>query len=515
MADGALTNDMNSGTGIQSPITNQYSNFVNPNGIMSSQDVERLMAQQQADLTSYMIRDLINEHTTERNRCLELWRKYKGDVLINSRSFQDTTKVNNKLANDFRGIIIDQSTGYVFGKPIVTTFQNGNDKIVNEFNSFSIRNNLSDLDYRTGEMAAVCGYAGRLCYIDKEGKERVIPLRPWETIFIKDQILEEYNYALVYYNIIQKGINNQSTIITKAEFYDGVNVTFLLSNADGAFYLDPDEPINPRPHGFDYMPVVKVQNNNTEQGDFEKVEALIDDYDLTMSNNSNEIGEVNQAILALIGIGGLDEDQLRAVKQTRAIGLPEGTDAKFLIKDINPAFVENHKTTLNENIYKFSSTVDMTAENFSGSGASGESRKWLLVGLENKAIKKENKFIYALRQQYKIIASAWKKKGLALDVEDMKFQFTRNLPVDLLYSAQVTDLLMGKVSEETRLSLLPFVENAKDELKKLGEDKAAYQEDLNYSTDQNLAGNDVQPGKDMPIGTMNPGDMQKSKMAIS
>jgi SPP1 family phage portal protein len=459
---------------------------------MTSQQVIELIKRQSGVITSQIIKDLIEEHKPLKQKTLKFYKAYTGDVPITSRTFTDVNKINNKLNNDFRGDIVDMIAGYLFGHPIVykiddTKYSKAEHKrIYDELQSFLIRNSIDDLDSLTGKYTAICSYGARLCYIDQEGKERVMHINPWEVIFVSDATLDELQYAIIYYDVDLIDLYGKPVKRTKVEWYDNKNITYFISDDKGNYILDANVKPNPAPHFFDYIPVVRYINDDTMQGDFEKVEALIDAYDRTMSDIQNEIEEFRLAYFAFYGVD-IDEETIRKARQTGGFGFPEGTDGKFITKDLNGAvtFIENHKKTLNENIYKFAKTVDMKDEQFSGSAVSGESRKWKLVGLENKAITKERKFTKATREMFKVIASAWAKKNLKLNYEDLSMQFTRNLPVDLLYYADVSAKLKGQVDEETRLSLLPFVKEPLEVLAKMEKENEAY--NLNYEEDENNA----------------------------
>lgn len=93
--------------------------------------------------------------------------------------------------------------------------------------------------------------------------------------------------------------------------------------------------------------------------------------------------------------------------------------------------------------------------------------KFKLFALESKCITAERKFTAALRQQFKILASAWNKKGLSLDYTSIWFQFKRNFPLNLLDEAQTSATLKGLVSEQTRLSQLSFVDDIEFELEQM------------------------------------------------
>lgn len=80
----------------------------------------------------------------------------------------------------------------------------------------------------------------------------------------------------------------------------------------------------------------------------------------------------------------------------------------------------------------------------------------------------------ALRYQYKLLCSAWSRKNAAISNDDylkVWFTFTRNLPANIVEEAETTAKLKGLVSEETRLSLLTFVDDVQYELERMSEAK--------------------------------------------
>lgn len=426
------------------------------------------------NVTSKIIKDLISEHGTQRDKMIRLYNSYQGEVPIFNRTFDNSNKINNKLANDYRGQIIDQVTGYMFGKPI--TFQVDNEpyneatyKIIkNTLYEFNTKNNIDDLDSTTGKFTSICGYSARLLYIDTNGKERVINLPPWEVIIIIDGSTAETQYALRYYPVMIQE-DNKMVSRTKVEWYDNKNITFYIQDRNGNYILDTTELKNPIKHMFDYVPVVKFKNNDEEQGDFEKVENLIDSYDRLVSDCQNEIEEFRLAYLLFYGVE-IDEDTIKAARRSGAFGgldAKDGGKVEFLTKDVNDTFLESHKKTLDKNIFKFTSTVDMSDESFSGGTMSGESRKWKIKALEDKAITKERKFSAAIREQFKILCSSWNKKSIPANYLDFYWDFKRNIPVDLLYEADVQDKLMGKVSDKTRLSLFSPVDDPDWEIEQM------------------------------------------------
>jgi SPP1 family phage portal protein len=447
------------------------------------------MESQNNQVTSKIIKDLIADHKVINGKVIKLYHEYLGNVEIKNRRFEDPNKVDSKLNNDYRGDIITMITGYLFGEKVSYFFDKDKyardyQKIADKLNSFISRNNIDDLDSTTGEMMSICGYAARLLYVDEEGQERVMDIKPWEVIFVADSSTDEIQYAMIYYDVeLIEGDTKKKRI--RVEWYDNKYIYYFISNDKDEYIPDDTHLTNPQPHLFDFVPVVKFINNNAEKGDFEKVNELIDAYDRMLSDIQNEIEEFRIAYFAFYGVEPTP-DVMRQARKTGALRFPEGTDAKFLTKPLDDAvqFIENHKKTLNDNIYKFSGSVDMRDEQFSGSAMSGESRKWKLVALENRAKTKERKFVKALRYQFKILFSAWVKKEVKINYEDIQFQFKRNLPIDLEYQSNTTQKFKGMISEKTRLSLLTFIEDPEEEMVAMQKE----QDDLINFDDQVAAG---------------------------
>ena len=441
---------------------------------------EKILKDSSKNTMSEIIKDLIQEHQPKREKMLRLYRAYTAEsVPIFYRRFDDPNKINNRLNNDYRKDIIDSIVGYLFGQPIAYQIdsdlykEEDYERFLWEIARFKQRNNIEDLDAETGKMASICGYGARLCYIDRDGFERVMNVDPWEVIFVEDASIDEPQFAIRYYPMVMKE-GKAETERFRAEVYDDKNITFYIQNNAGEYVLDPTVEKNPIPHMFKYVPLIKFLNNEEEKGDFEGVERLIDAYDRLLSDAQNEIEEFRQAYMVFTGDLEIKKETIQAARRSGAFQLPQGASLSFLTKSLNDTFLENHKKTLNENIYKFSQTVDMRDEKFSGAAQSGESRKWKLLPMENRAIIKERKFSKGIRQMFKVICSAWQVKGIGLNYLDIYWNFKRNIPVDIKYIADAVPNLKGIVSDETLLAQIPFVDDPQWEIEKLNQSAADY-----------------------------------------
>ncbi len=90
-----------------------------------------------------------------------------------------------------------------------------------------------------------------------------------------------------------------------------------------------------------------------------------------------------------------------------------------------------------------------------------------LLNLENRVAMREAFMEKVIRHRLKnLFIFLSKKEGKYYDYKDVAIKFTRNLPTDLVGLADVITKLQNVCSQETLLTLLPFVENPKVEVSK-------------------------------------------------
>ena len=158
--------------------------------------------------------------------------------------------------------------------------------------------------------------------------------------------------------------------------------------------------------------------------------------------------------------------------------LDDDGDAKWLIKEINDAWVENYKDRVRRDIHKFSYTPDMQDESF-GNNLSGVSIRYKILAMEQIRSNKERKFKKGLQRRIELICNSL---SLEKDIDlftDINIKFANTLPQNIYELSQTIKNLSPYLSSETLLNQLPFVENAKEELEK----KKAEDEEITSSYD--------------------------------
>lgn len=441
-------------------------------------------------LTVELLQKIIRKHKANANYNRKLYERYVGieeGIPIFSRQprFDEENPINNKINNDFFGEIVDFKTGYFAGKPIAYGYSSGEeseettggkeaiDEATKAVTDFTTRNNMYGCDMEITKLASICGYAGRLFYIDEEKNERVMPVMPFETIILTETKISEPAYAVRYF----KTKDIDSNTIWIVEFYDDTNV-YTFSGQLGN--LTPGEV---RPHLFDYCPLQGISNNYEMTGDCEKVLSAIDDYDKVLSDNSNEIEAFVHAYMVFDNVGIDDKELLKAQKagslNIRSRGTQEGK-VYFLTKDINDSFTEHHLKRLEDNIYRFSKTPNLNDETF-GNAASGQSLKYKLLGHETKCGMFQANMMDAAQHMWKVLASSWGKKSVKVDPLQCTMDFKRNFPLDIEAEARAAQTLraLGYPLEEV-FKTLSWVDDADYIMEKVRQEKeesTSYYED--------------------------------------
>lgn len=431
----------------------------------------------QNGFTEKIINRIIDMHTLCRGRMKKLYERYKcyeDSVPIFSRAprFDDgmtdangnpIPQLNNKINNDFFGEINDIMIGYFSGKAASYSYSNdadseestGGAKNVNEaqaaLQDFITRSNFYDLNQEATKFASVCGYAGRLFYIDRDGNECAMVIPPYETIALTRDKVQVPDYGVRYYSYE----DIDGTERWKAEAYDSHNIYFFEGQL-GAFHF-----VDKKPHMFEFCPLQMIPLNGELMSSAERVMALIDEYDKTVSDNANDAEGNTQAQQVFDGIQ-IDDVEMAKARRSGSIQIPPGYNNEhsvyYLTKDTNDAFNEHHLDRLERNIYRFSKTPNLNDETFNA--ASGISLKFKLTAFESKCGTFEAKFSGADTYMFKVIGSSFKRKGISFDYLQAYVEYKRNFPVDVASEAQaVQSLINAGVPDEIAYNQLSCVDD--------------------------------------------------------
>lgn len=412
------------------------------------------------------IQKFIKKHKAESIRYIKLQKYYEGKHDILDHTSRDG-QPNNKIVNPYPKYITDMLVGYFVGQPISYTSKE-EDGLLEDLQAIF---DYSDEQEENLELAKICSIKGKayeLLYRDEDARIRFNEFGPDQMFVIYDMTISpSIKFAIRYYDV---GEGNDK--ITYAEVYDK-EVCTLYKGKNSDLSLEQITP-----HTFKDVPVVEYVNNKEEQGDFEQVITLIDAYNKAQSNTLNDMDQFTDAYLILVNMAGTDSERIDELKRDRVMLLDDDGDAKWLIKEINDAWVENYKDRVRRDIHKFSYTPDMQDESF-GNNLSGVSIRYKILAMEQIRSNKERKFKKGLQRRIELICNSL---SLEKDIDlftNINIKFANTLPQNIYELSQTIKNLSPYLSSETLLNQLPFVENAKEELEK----KKAEDEEITSSYD--------------------------------
>lgn len=356
--------------------------------------------------------------------------------------------------------ITDMHVGYLVGNGVRYSCENEN--IMAKLNEIFYNSNEVEENYEIARICSIKGKAYEIVYIDEESNLRFNEIEPEECFLICDNSFKEN--VLFGVRLFDKFI----------EVYEKESV----KTYDKDFKL-----IDEKPNYFLEVPIIEYLNNKDEQGDFEQVIGLIDAYNKVQNGTLQDMTDFTDAYLKLIDLGGTNQEDIEQMKKDKVLLLNNGGNADWLIKNVNDVWVENFKNRLKSDIHKFALVPDMSDEQF-GSNLSGVSIRYKLLAMEQLRLNKERKFEMALQKRLRLI---FKFLNITQNIlnEKVKITFNSTLPQNIPELANVINSLSSFVSEETLLNLLPFIDNADEEIKKRNKENELrlndYEESFNES----------------------------------
>ena len=368
--------------------------------------------------------------------------KAKQDILLRR---QQGSSPNNRLVNAFPSYITNVNVGYFLGTPV--RYTSLDEAFVQRLQDIFIYNDEQDENIVLARYASIAGTAYEIVYLDENSDIRFNEVSPEHMVIVyDDKITPEPLFAVRCW---EKGNKTHLEAYTKTEV-----IKFVNGNETDRYE-----------HRIGDVPVIEYPNNDDRIGDFEKVMTLIDAYDNAQSNIANDFEYFSDAYLKLINLSSTSSEDIEKMKKERVMLLEDG-DADWLLKEIQDSAHENFKNRLAQDIHRFSQTPNLTDEAFAGN-SSGVALRYKLLGMEWNAATKERKFKRALQRRIELICNVLNLKGANYDWREIEIQFARNLPQNEFEAVQIAAMLKGIISDDTLLSIIPYIDDPSNEMEKI------------------------------------------------
>ena len=424
------------------------------------------------ELTAEELLEFIKLHQAKVPRYRKLKKQYESKPPILDMEDKDPWKPDNRLVVNFGRKLVDTFNGYFSVIPVKVAhdIEPVNDAV----NDFWNLNDLDDTLSELSKLTSMYGVAYLYVWQDEDARTKVTYNDPLDMFVIYDDTIEQNPKYAVRYKL-NKENQIEGTLITLSEYIEFAEGNKGLSFADET------------PHYYPTLPVIEFVENEEQQSLIEPVESLINAYNKAVSEKANDVDYFSDAYLKILG-AELDEEGTYKIRDNRIINLFGTDDASkiivdFLSKPDGDTTQENLLDRIERLIYQTSMIANINDELFGN--ASGVSLEFKLQPMKNLAAMKERKFTRGLNTLFKLFLSLPTNVPAAYADEwiNVHYRFTRNIPRNIQDEAKTARNLDGIVSDETKLSLLSFVDNVQDEIDAIKAERQLPQYDMDRSAE--------------------------------
>lgn len=416
-------------------------------------------------ITGNILSQLIrrNEQKSERYRTLNDYYMGKHDILNRKK---ESGMANNKVVANFAKYITKLSNAYFLGSPI--TYSVSEEYDIEALKDCFLEQTISSVDSLLGKQSSICGSAIEMIYCNEESRPRSSVIPASQGFIVYDDTVEHKKLFGVQYYQKQRLDGTLGDYVVRV--VDAENEYIWTGST-----IDSLEGGKPNPHFYGIVPFVEYLNNDEAQGDFEQEISLINAYNTLMSDRLNDKEQFVDAFLLLLGIE-IDSDQAKKLKEEKILCGEVDGKAEYLAKALDEADTEVLRNAIKEDIHKLSMVPDLTDAEFA-SNMSGVAIKYKLLGFEQLAKEKERLFKKGIDERLEIYIKilSFKNAIKEVPIHRIDVEFHRNLPSNELEISQMISNLSGIVSDETLLSRVPFVSDAKEEAAIVAKEKAKKQ----------------------------------------
>lgn len=406
------------------------------------------------EFSTKLIQELISEHKEYIEAYKELKDFYTGNHAILKQKAKEKYKPDNRLVVNFAKYIVDTFNGYFIGNPVSMFHE---DKTVNDYLAYiDGYNDQSDNNAELSKICSIYGHGFELLFNDENSEIGITYMTPIDGFVVYDNTIQNKPLFACHY-----GLNDDDE---EVGYFYTKDAVYQFATVSGAYTI-----VEETPNVFGDIPMIEYLENEERQSIFENVKTLINAFNKALSEKANDVEYYADAYLKVLG-AEIDEKTLQTLRDTRIINV-SGDDTltvEFMTKPSADGTQENLLERLQKLIFEISMVANISDENFAES--SGIALRYKLQSMDNLAKSKERKFQSGMSRRYRLISNYPTSKIGENEWVNIQYKFTRNVPANLAEEADIAQTLSGIVSEETQVSVLSIVQNAKEEVRRKNEE---------------------------------------------
>lgn len=403
--------------------------------------------------------DAHSAHLSNRVEIEWLLRYFKGyQPYVLEREKLIREEIDNRIVINYASSATRDIVGFLLGKPIqYVPRDTDKSKPIQTLNEYLDFEDKVVGDFELAQFASICGTSYRGVFADPvdDGTPPfdLVTLDPRNTycVYSSDPTKRDPLFAVSYYTEQDAGSNATRTVFTV--YTDRERFEFTVEGGATLDFTKGMSSVVVSPHILGRVPIVEYLNNQWRMGDWETALSLLDAINIAASDSLNDIVQVVNSLLALIG-AELDKATLDSIRENKVINLfdiPAGVsaDVKFISQSLDATSISALREYLEASMRVVVGIPDRKTRSGGGSDT-GEAVNlrdgWM--DLDLVVSNKENFIISAERKVIGIALGICQKRGdlTELTPMDIEIKFSRSKSSNLLTKAQSYSTLMSTKS---------------------------------------------------------------------
>ena len=386
----------------------------------------RIITTDVAEITTENVVDVLRKamsiHELNRGEIEYLWKYYKGDQPILTRTKTVRPEICNRIVENRANEIVSFKVGYLCGEPIQYVGRNSDEAVtkgVGTLNEYMFLVDKPALDQEVVEWDMICGTANRIVLdneaYDAESDEapfEILTLDPRDSFVVYSSDVKRRRMMGVKYNTDECGFK-----------------TYSVYTDNLCFTIEGDKITATKPHALGFEPIIEYPANNARLGAFEIVLPLLDAINNVESNRMDGIEQFIQSFIKFVNCD-IDEEKFMALKDLGGIKI-KSVDGQTADVDIVTSELNQQQTqTLKDDAYQAVLTICGMPNRNGGSSTSDTGSAVLLRDgwslAESRAKDSELMFKRSEKEMLKLVLKLC--DGLAdlkLKLKDIDMKFTR------------------------------------------------------------------------------------------
>ena len=443
-----------------------------------------------------------SENTTINERRMIIYAEEK-DSEGNSIPFEidDPYKSNNQLASGYMKLLVDQKVNYLLGKEF--NLESSDNDLLWEI----VGNKFQQMVKDVAKEASKKGLGWCHVYIGKDGrfKTEMIPSEQIIPVWNENSELD----AVIRYYKIEKFVDGDFEVFDRVEFWDKEKVTYFeaLEGTSDYRLLSEDDMTkmlgkaysNPKGHfqrellygdvvgsseslGWGEVPFIPLHNNYEKNTDLKPVRKYIDAYDVVVSDFMNNLEDFQDVYWILKNYDGENLSEfLYQVKRYKTLKTADDGDARAEKIDVPYEARKEARNALEEDIFKFGMGFNPSMVG-DGNVTNVVLRSRFAV-LDLKADDFEP-LVYGFIESIVGFVNVYCELFRMPTVELMGITFNRSLVVNEVELLEANSKQKGSISETTRLTNHPWVDDAEEEMQLMEDELVAMMGRIDLGDDE-------------------------------